>query len=36
VLAGFQDWIRARIPVSQLTEAPQAGRVAARNEELAS
>lgn len=36
VLAGFQDWIRARIPVSQLTEAPPAGRVAARNEELAS
>ena len=22
VLAGFQDWIRARMPVSQLTEAP--------------
>jgi phenylpropionate dioxygenase-like ring-hydroxylating dioxygenase large terminal subunit/AcrR family transcriptional regulator len=36
VLAGFQDWIRERIPVSLLTEAPPAGRVAARNEELAS
>jgi len=36
VLAGFQDWIRARIPVSQLTEAPSTGRVAARNQELAS
>ena len=36
VLAGFQDWIRARIPVSDLTEAPPAGRVAARNQELAS
>jgi phenylpropionate dioxygenase-like ring-hydroxylating dioxygenase large terminal subunit len=36
VLAGFQDWIRERIPVSQLTEAPPPGRVASRNEELAS
>ncbi len=36
VLAGFQEWIRERIPVSLLTEAPPAGRVAARNEELAS
>jgi phenylpropionate dioxygenase-like ring-hydroxylating dioxygenase large terminal subunit/AcrR family transcriptional regulator len=36
VLGGFQDWIRARIPVSQLTAAPPARRVAARNEELAS
>jgi phenylpropionate dioxygenase-like ring-hydroxylating dioxygenase large terminal subunit/AcrR family transcriptional regulator len=34
VLAGFQDWIRARIPVTQLLQAPDRGTVAARNAEL--
>ncbi|HZF14802.1 MAG TPA: SRPBCC family protein [Steroidobacteraceae bacterium] len=36
VLAGFQDWIRARLPVTQLTQAPAHGAVATRNAELAS
>jgi phenylpropionate dioxygenase-like ring-hydroxylating dioxygenase large terminal subunit len=31
VLAGFQDWIRARLPVTQLLTAPARGSVAARN-----
>jgi phenylpropionate dioxygenase-like ring-hydroxylating dioxygenase large terminal subunit/DNA-binding transcriptional regulator YbjK len=31
VLAGFQDWIRARLPVTQLIQAPARGSVAARN-----
>jgi hypothetical protein len=31
VLAGFQDWIRERLPVSRLVEAPARGMVAARN-----
>ncbi len=35
VLAGFQDWIRARLPVTQLTQAPARGSVAARNAALA-
>jgi phenylpropionate dioxygenase-like ring-hydroxylating dioxygenase large terminal subunit/AcrR family transcriptional regulator len=34
VLAGFQDWIRARLPVTQLMQAPDRGTVAARNAEL--
>ena len=36
VLAGFQDWIRARMPVTQLTQAPPRGTVATRNSALAS
>src|SRR5262249_20809991 len=34
VLAGFQDWIRARLPVTQLMQAPSRGPVATRNSEL--
>jgi len=34
VLAAFQDWIRARIPVSRLPTAPALGSVAARNRSL--
>jgi phenylpropionate dioxygenase-like ring-hydroxylating dioxygenase large terminal subunit len=36
VLAGFQDWIRERIPVARLPEAPARGSVAARDAELRS
>jgi phenylpropionate dioxygenase-like ring-hydroxylating dioxygenase large terminal subunit len=36
VLAGFQDWIRARLPVTQLLQAPARGAVAAQNASLAS
>ena len=36
VLAGFQDWIRARLPVTQLIQAPARGSVAAQNAALAS
>ncbi len=35
VLAGFQDWIRARLPVTQLVQAPARGSAAARNAMLA-
>lgn len=35
VLAGFQDWIRARLPVTREIAAPARGAVAARNRELA-
>jgi phenylpropionate dioxygenase-like ring-hydroxylating dioxygenase large terminal subunit len=31
VLAGFQDWLRARLPVCRLGQAPVRGAVAARN-----
>jgi len=34
VLGGFQDWIRARLPVTQLTQLPPRGTVAARNSSL--
>jgi hypothetical protein len=34
VTKGFQDWIRERIPVSQLAGAPARGSVADRNREL--
>jgi phenylpropionate dioxygenase-like ring-hydroxylating dioxygenase large terminal subunit/AcrR family transcriptional regulator len=34
VLAGFQDWIRARLPVTQLLQAPARGSVATRNASL--
>ena len=34
VLAGFQDWLRARLPVSRLGQAPVRGAVAARNEAM--
>jgi phenylpropionate dioxygenase-like ring-hydroxylating dioxygenase large terminal subunit/AcrR family transcriptional regulator len=34
VLAGFQDWIRARLPVAQLLQAPARGSVAAENAAL--
>ncbi len=34
VLAGFQDWIRARLPVTQLPQAPARGTVAGRNAAL--
>ncbi len=34
VLAGFQDWIRERIPVARLPQAPPRGSVAARNAAL--
>ncbi len=36
VLAGFQDWIRARLPVTQLIQTPASGSVAAQNTALAS
>ena len=36
VLAGFQDWIRARIPVARQVVPPARGAVAARNREFAS
>ena len=36
VLAGFQDWIRARLPVTGLLQAPQRGTVAAENAAFAS
>lgn len=35
VLAGFQDWIRERIPVARLVEAPARGTIAERNAALA-
>jgi phenylpropionate dioxygenase-like ring-hydroxylating dioxygenase large terminal subunit/AcrR family transcriptional regulator len=35
VLAGFQDWIRARLPVTQLLQAPARGAVAERNAAMA-
>jgi phenylpropionate dioxygenase-like ring-hydroxylating dioxygenase large terminal subunit len=35
VLAGFQDWIRERIPVARLPQAPRRGTIAARNAALA-
>ncbi len=34
VLAGFQDWIRARIPIAKQVEAPERGRVAEQNDDL--
>jgi phenylpropionate dioxygenase-like ring-hydroxylating dioxygenase large terminal subunit/AcrR family transcriptional regulator len=34
VLAGFQDWIRQRLPVTRDITAPARGAVAARNQEL--
>jgi phenylpropionate dioxygenase-like ring-hydroxylating dioxygenase large terminal subunit/AcrR family transcriptional regulator len=34
VLAGFQDWIRARLPVTQLLQAPTRGTLASRNASL--
>jgi phenylpropionate dioxygenase-like ring-hydroxylating dioxygenase large terminal subunit/AcrR family transcriptional regulator len=36
VLAGFQDWIRTRLPVTKLLQAPASGSVAAENAALAS
>jgi phenylpropionate dioxygenase-like ring-hydroxylating dioxygenase large terminal subunit len=36
VLAGFQDWIRERIPVARFAQAPPRGSVAARNAALRS
>ncbi len=36
VLAGFQDWIRERIPVARLAQAPARGSVAARDAALRS
>ena len=35
VVKGFQDWVRARLPVARLHQAPPAGTVARRNRELA-
>ena len=35
IVQAFQDWIRARLPVARLTEAPPPGTVAARNAQLA-
>jgi hypothetical protein len=35
VLAGFQDWIRARLPVTKLLTTPARGSVAAWNASLA-
>ena len=34
VLAGFQDWVRARLPVATLAQAPARGTLAARNAEM--
>jgi phenylpropionate dioxygenase-like ring-hydroxylating dioxygenase large terminal subunit/AcrR family transcriptional regulator len=36
VLGGFQDWIRARLPVTRLTTEPARGSVADRNRALGS
>jgi phenylpropionate dioxygenase-like ring-hydroxylating dioxygenase large terminal subunit/AcrR family transcriptional regulator len=36
VLAGFQDWIRERLPVTRLVEMPAMGEMAERNAALAS
>jgi phenylpropionate dioxygenase-like ring-hydroxylating dioxygenase large terminal subunit len=36
VLAGFQDWIRARLPVTKLVELPARGTLAERNTALSS
>jgi hypothetical protein len=36
VLAGFQDWIRERIPVARLIEQPPKGTMGERNAALAS
>jgi len=36
VLAGFQDWIRERLPVARLIEAPARGTLAAQNAALMS
>ena len=35
VLAGFQDWVRERLPVAGLVQAPARGTVAALNAEMA-
>ena len=35
VLAGFQDWVRERLPVTRLVEAPEKGTVAEMNSSLA-
>jgi phenylpropionate dioxygenase-like ring-hydroxylating dioxygenase large terminal subunit/AcrR family transcriptional regulator len=35
VLAGFQDWLRSRLPVARLVEAPARGTAAERNAALA-
>jgi phenylpropionate dioxygenase-like ring-hydroxylating dioxygenase large terminal subunit/AcrR family transcriptional regulator len=35
VLAGFQDWVRERIPVARLVQAPARGTLAAANAALA-
>jgi hypothetical protein len=35
VLGGFQDWIRARLPVARLTTEPARNSMAARNRALA-
>jgi phenylpropionate dioxygenase-like ring-hydroxylating dioxygenase large terminal subunit/AcrR family transcriptional regulator len=35
VLAGFQDWIRERLPVARLVQAPARGTMAAENAALA-
>jgi phenylpropionate dioxygenase-like ring-hydroxylating dioxygenase large terminal subunit/AcrR family transcriptional regulator len=34
VLAGFQDWIRARLPVANIVERPRPGTMAERNASL--
>ncbi|MEX1993895.1 MAG: SRPBCC family protein [Steroidobacteraceae bacterium] len=34
VLAGFQDWIRERLPVARLVQAPPSGTMAAENSTL--
>jgi hypothetical protein len=36
VLAGFQDWIRARLPVAKSVEMPARGTFAERNAALSS
>ncbi len=35
VLKGFQDWVREKLPVTRERTAPPAGRIKARNRELA-
>jgi hypothetical protein len=35
VLAGFQDWIRERLPVARLADKPARGTMAERNAALA-
>jgi hypothetical protein len=36
VVGGFQDWIREKLPITELVEMPERGTMAERNLALAS